>query len=83
MQWMPEGRTAGNPVGISLSVRPDPLNLSCDLTVGCQARRLADQAALFWTAAGCGTLIESGPAAELFASPREPETRDYLQGRTG
>lgn len=48
-----------------------------------QARRLADQAALFWTAAGCGTLIESGPAAELFASPREPETRDYLQGRTG
>lgn len=48
-----------------------------------QAQRLADQAAVFWSTENCGTLLESGPAEDLFASPQQPETRDYLQGRTG
>lgn len=45
-----------------------------------QARRLADQAAFFWNAGAAGRLVESGPAATVFAAPREPLTAAYLRG---
>lgn len=48
-----------------------------------QARRLADQAAVFWLRDGAGQLIESGPAAEVFVRPRDPDAASYLSGRRG
>lgn len=44
-----------------------------------QARRVADRLAVFWS----GRLIESGPAAEIFASPKDPVTAAYLSGARG
>jgi phosphate transport system ATP-binding protein len=41
-----------------------------------QARRIADHLAFLYM----GELVESGPAAELFAHPRDPRTRAYLTG---
>lgn len=43
-----------------------------------QARRLADEAAFFSSDGGPGRLIEAGPAAEFFTSPRHSRTSDYL-----
>ncbi|MFN3649473.1 MAG: phosphate ABC transporter ATP-binding protein [Armatimonadota bacterium] len=48
-----------------------------------QARRLADDAALFWLRDGAGCLVEHGPAAQLFEAPRQPETADYVRGVRG
>lgn len=48
-----------------------------------QARRIADDAAMFWVRDGVGALVEHGPAERIFAAPRFPETRDYVQGRRG
>ena len=44
-----------------------------------QARRLADHVIFMWL----GELVEAGPAAEVFNSPREERTRNYLAGITG
>lgn len=44
-----------------------------------QARRVSDRTAFFWM----GELIEEGPTEAMFEAPREPRTRDYLQGRVG
>lgn len=44
-----------------------------------QARRIADRVALFHL----GRLVECGPAAQVFQSPRAPETRAYLGGSFG
>lgn len=44
-----------------------------------QARRIADRAAFFYL----GEMVEEGPVAELFESPRDPRTQDFLRGRTG
>jgi phosphate transport system ATP-binding protein len=45
-----------------------------------QARRLADQVALFWKLdGGAGRLIEGGDAAAVFAQPRHALTQTYLQ----
>jgi len=41
-----------------------------------QARRLADYLAFLYM----GELVEHGPAAEVFAAPRDPRTRAYLTG---
>ena len=44
-----------------------------------QARRLADHVIFMWL----GELIEAGPAAQVFNSPRDERTRNYLAGITG
>jgi phosphate transport system ATP-binding protein len=41
-----------------------------------QARRVADHLAFLYL----GELVEQGPAAEVFAAPRDPRTRAYLTG---
>ncbi|MBN1765983.1 MAG: ATP-binding cassette domain-containing protein [Sedimentisphaerales bacterium] len=41
-----------------------------------QARRLADYVIFLY----CGELIEHGPARQVFESPREKMTREYIQG---
>jgi len=41
-----------------------------------QAKRIADYIAFLYL----GELIEHGPAAEVFANPRDPRTRAYLTG---
>ncbi len=48
-----------------------------------QARRIADHAALFWVQKGAGRLIESGPVRQLFESPREKLTAEYVGGIRG
>jgi len=44
-----------------------------------QARRLADHVIFMWL----GELVEAGPAAQVFNSPRDERTRNYLAGITG
>ncbi len=44
-----------------------------------QARRLADDVALLWPRDGAGELVEQGPAAHLFDSPRAAVTAAYLR----
>jgi phosphate transport system ATP-binding protein len=44
-----------------------------------QARRLADRTAFLWR----GELVEVAPTEELFERPRDPRTRDFLEGRVG
>jgi phosphate transport system ATP-binding protein len=41
-----------------------------------QARRIADHIAFLYL----GELVEQGPAAEVFASPKDPRTKAYLTG---
>ena len=48
-----------------------------------QARRIADHVAVFWVRNGAGTIIESGPVEEVFASPRDPDAARYLDGSRG
>lgn len=44
-----------------------------------QAGRCADQVAFFYL----GELVEVGPAVQMFTSPRESRTQDYITGRFG
>ena len=44
-----------------------------------QARRLADHVIFLWL----GELVESGPAAQVFGTPRDERTRAYLAGDIG
>ncbi|MBE9173412.1 ATP-binding cassette domain-containing protein [Cyanobium sp. LEGE 06143] len=48
-----------------------------------QARRLADDLIVFWTAEGRGTIVEQGPAEQLFSAPAHPITAAYLRGERG
>lgn len=48
-----------------------------------QARRIADDAALFWVQNGAGRLIESGPAQQIFEEPHDPLTAAYVSGMRG
>jgi len=48
-----------------------------------QARRIADDIAMFWVVDGAGTLIEHGSIAEVFDSPRHEITAAYLRGARG
>ena len=46
-----------------------------------QARRLADDCALFWTRCGSGFLLEQGTMSEMVARPAHQITADYIHGR--
>jgi phosphate transport system ATP-binding protein len=49
-----------------------------------QAQRVSDQCAFFLAAAGTqGVIVESGLTANVFGSPRDPRTADYVNGRFG
>jgi phosphate transport system ATP-binding protein len=48
-----------------------------------QARRIADEVALFWLQDGAGTLIEMGSVDQMFNSPQHPLTQAYISGRKG
>jgi phosphate transport system ATP-binding protein len=49
-----------------------------------QAARVSDQCAFFLASAGTpGRIIEHGPTEDMFASPRDPRTADYVNGRFG
>jgi phosphate transport system ATP-binding protein len=48
-----------------------------------QARRLADDVAVFWNRDGVGYLEEQGKADAVFASPRSEITAAYLGGARG
>ncbi len=48
-----------------------------------QARRIADDAALFWVVDGVGRLIETGPVKQLFETPRDALTAAYVSGLRG
>lgn len=45
-----------------------------------QARRLADDLAVFWYADGCGELAAAGPIEEVLAQPHAPAVTHYLSG---
>ena len=44
-----------------------------------QAARVSDRTAFFWM----GTLVECGPTSQIFTSPTEKLTEDYVTGRFG
>ena len=48
-----------------------------------QAKRVADQVALFWVNEGVGQVIESGPTQQIFSDPQHKLTRAYVSGRRG
>ncbi len=48
-----------------------------------QARRIADDVAVFWVEGGAGTLIEQGTAQQVFEQPQHELTRSYVQGLSG
>lgn len=48
-----------------------------------QAKRIADDTAVFWVRGGAGAMIESGPTEQIFNNPREAETRQYIAGVRG
>ncbi|TWT93537.1 phosphate ABC transporter ATP-binding protein [Neorhodopirellula pilleata] len=48
-----------------------------------QARRLADQVAVFWTHDGVGEIIEQGQTETVFTEPSNSIVASYLSGRQG
>ena len=48
-----------------------------------QARRIADDTAVFWVRGGAGAMIEAGPTAQVFERPGQEETRQYIGGQRG
>ena len=44
-----------------------------------QAARVSDRTGFFLT----GELVEVGPSAEMFTSPHDKRTEDYITGRFG
>lgn len=48
-----------------------------------QARRIADDTALFWVQEGAGQLVEYGPTRQMFHSPKETLTAAYVEGIRG
>ncbi|MHC4877883.1 MAG: phosphate ABC transporter ATP-binding protein [Planctomycetota bacterium] len=48
-----------------------------------QARRIADDVAVFWQQNGAGTVIESGSVADVFENPRSEITAAYVAGMRG
>jgi len=48
-----------------------------------QARRIADNVALFWVQEGAGRLIEYGAVKQIFESPKESLTAAYVGGVRG
>jgi len=48
-----------------------------------QAKRIADDTAVFWVRDGVGAMIEAGPTEQVFNQPTENETQQYIQGMRG
>ncbi len=48
-----------------------------------QARRIADDLAIFWVVDGVGRLIEAGPAAQVFEKPAQEISAMYIAGVRG
>jgi phosphate transport system ATP-binding protein len=49
-----------------------------------QARRISDRTAVFLLGEdGIGELVESGPTADIFETPRDPRTKEYVTGHIG
>ncbi len=48
-----------------------------------QARRIADNVAMFWLVEGAGTVVEHGRAATVFEAPANPITAAYIAGARG
>jgi phosphate transport system ATP-binding protein len=48
-----------------------------------QARRMADEVAVFWTRDGRGYLLEAGSTEQIFAAPQSAVTAAYIQGLRG
>lgn len=48
-----------------------------------QAKRLGDHVALFWSHDGCGQLLETGEADQIFHAPAQDLTRLYISGGIG
>jgi phosphate transport system ATP-binding protein len=49
-----------------------------------QAARVSDQCAFFLAEQGTpGAIVEHGPTGDVFTSPRDPRTSDYVNGRFG
>ncbi len=48
-----------------------------------QARRIADDVAVFWLRDGAGEIIEHGPAEQVFTAPADPVAAAYLAGTRG
>ncbi|MEZ4470941.1 MAG: ATP-binding cassette domain-containing protein [bacterium] len=48
-----------------------------------QARRMADQVAVFWVRDGVGRLVEAGPTSAIFEDPQDPDTAAYVRGVRG
>lgn len=48
-----------------------------------QARRIADELAVFWVRDGAGTIVETGPVSKVFESPTDPDAARYLSGERG
>ena len=49
-----------------------------------QANRVSDYCAFFLAAENQpGGVVEHGPTTKIFASPEDPRTLDYVEGRFG
>jgi phosphate transport system ATP-binding protein len=48
-----------------------------------QARRIADDVAVFWTEDGAGTVVEAGPAEQVLTRPASAITAAYVDGARG
>jgi phosphate transport system ATP-binding protein len=48
-----------------------------------QARRIADDLAVFWVADGAGTIVESGTAEQVLTAPRTGTAAAYVAGARG
>jgi phosphate transport system ATP-binding protein len=49
-----------------------------------QAQRVSDQTAFFLAEEGQpGNVVEFGKTSEIFVTPRDPRTEDYVNGRFG
>jgi len=48
-----------------------------------QARRIADNVAMFWLDDGAGTIVEQGPVKAIFDSPGNDITAAYVRGMRG
>jgi phosphate transport system ATP-binding protein len=48
-----------------------------------QATRIADRTAVFLLGEAAGELVEVGPTAEIFGSPKDPRTEAYVTGHIG
>jgi phosphate transport system ATP-binding protein len=44
-----------------------------------QAQRVSDETAFFWQ----GSVMEMGPTKQMFTSPKNKKTREYISGKIG